>query len=357
MTEVDRDAARAFQKRMVKLMNDASLGLLLGIGDDLGLLDVLARVGPADAAALAAAAEVDERYLREWLDGVVAGDVATYDPATGHYALPPERAACLTSADGPVNLARNLKLLTMLAGVAPDLQERFQHGGGLGYDHFPRFHAMMAEDAVATHDAGLLNVVVPTVDGLHERLSAGASLADIGCGSGHAINLLARAYPASTFVGFDLGAEAVDAARAEAAAWGLTNARFEVRDVADLGEEAAYDVVTAFDAIHDQAFPDQVLAGIATALRPGGTFLMVDIKAESGVENNLSLPWATYLYTLSLMHCMTVSLAYGGVGLGTVWGRQTAVRMLTEAGLGDVEVKEIRTDPFNYFYVATKPAS
>ncbi|TNM36202.1 class I SAM-dependent methyltransferase [Nocardioides albidus] len=355
MTTIDRDTAKAFQKRMVGVMNDAALGMLLGIGDELGLLDVLARSGPSDTATLAAAAGVDERYLREWLDGIVAGAVATYDAATGHYALPAEHAACLTPADGPVNLARSLKMLTMLAGVEPDLRERFRHGGGLGYDHYPRFHALMAEDAAATHDAGLLDVVVPTVPGLHERLTAGAALADIGCGSGHAVNLLARAYPASTFVGYDLGDEAIEAARAEAADWGLSNARFEVRDVAELGEEAAYDVVTAFDAIHDQAFPDRVLAGIATSLRPGGTFLMVDIKAESGVEHNLALPWASYLYTISLMHCMTVSLAHGGAGLGTVWGRQTAVRMLEEAGLVDVDVREVRTDPFNYFYVARKP--
>lgn len=354
MTAFDRDAAKAFQRRMVGVMNDASLALLLGIGDELGLLEVLARTGPADPATLAAAAGVDERYLREWLDGIVAGDVAVYDAEAGHYSLPAERAACLTAADGPVNLARSLKMLTMLAGVEPDLRERFRDGGGLGYDHYPRFHALMAEEAAATHDAGLLDTVVPTVPGLHERLTEGATLADIGCGAGHAVNLLARAYPASRFVGYDLGEEAIEAAMTEAADWGLANATFEVRDVAALGEEAAYDVVTAFDAIHDQAFPDRVLAGIATALRPGGTFLMVDIKAQSGVENNLGLPWATYLYTLSLMHCMTVSLAQGGAGLGTVWGRQTAVRMLEEAGLTDVEVNEVRTDPFNYFYVARK---
>ncbi|HWJ65922.1 MAG TPA: methyltransferase domain-containing protein [Nocardioides sp.] len=352
---IDRDAAKAFQKRMVGVMDDAALGLLLGIGDELGLLDVLARTGPADTATLAKAAGVDERYLREWLDGIVAGDVAIYDAEAGHYSLPAERAACLTAADGPVNLARSLKMITMLAGVEPELREKFRHGGGLGYDAFPRFHALMAEEAAATHDAGLLDIVVPTVPGLHERLTEGATLADIGCGAGHAVNLLARAYPRSRFVGLDLGDEAIAAARAEAEAWGLTNATFEVRDVAELGEESSYDVVTAFDAIHDQAFPDRVLAGISAALRPGGTFLMVDIKAESGVENNLALPWATYLYTLSLMHCMTVSLAQGGVGLGTVWGRQTAVRMLEEAGLTDVDVREVRTDPFNYFYVAHKP--
>jgi 2-polyprenyl-3-methyl-5-hydroxy-6-metoxy-1,4-benzoquinol methylase len=289
------------------------------------------------------------------LDGTVAGGVTEYDARTGQYFLPPEHAESLTYDDGPVNLARNLKMITMLAGVEPELRDRFTHGGGLGYDHYPRFHAMMAEEAAATHDAGLLDMVVPAVPGLHERLSQGAAVADIGCGSGHAVNLLARAYPASRFVGFDIGTEAIEAARAEAAGWGLGNAEFVVRDVAELSEQAAYDVVTAFDAIHDQAFPDRVLAGIATALRPDGIFLMVDIKAESGVQNNLTLPWATYLYTLSLMHCMSVSLAQNGVGLGTVWGRQKAEQMLAEAGLVDIDAMEIRTDPFNYYYVAHRP--
>ncbi|MEP9395527.1 class I SAM-dependent methyltransferase [Gordonia sp. VNK1] len=355
MTGFDKDAAKAFQRRMVGVLNDSALGLLLGIGDELGLLDVLARTGPADSATLAAAAGVDERYLKEWLNGIVVGDVADYDPATGHYSLPPERAVCLTPADGPVNLARSLRMLTMLAGVEPELREPFRHGGGLGYDRFPGFHALMAATARATHDGGLLDDVVPAVPGLHELLTRGAVVADVGCGSGHAVNLLARAYPTSTFVGYDLGTEAIEVARAEASDWGLTNATFEIRDVAHLDEIDTYDVVTAFDAIHDLAFPDRVLASIATALRPGGTFLMVDIKAQSAVEDNMSLPWATYLYTISLMHCMTVSLAQGGAGLGTVWGRQTAERMLGEAGLVDVEVKEVRTDPFDYFYVARKP--
>ncbi len=160
---VDKDAVKAFRKRMIQVREDAALGLLLGIGDELGLLDAMARTGPADSATLAEAAGVDERYLREWLDGIVAGGVAEYDVATGRYTLPPAHAASLTNTEGPVNLARGLKMLTMLAGVEPDLRERFRHGGGLGYDHYPRFHALMAEEAAATHDAGLLEMVVPAI--------------------------------------------------------------------------------------------------------------------------------------------------------------------------------------------------
>jgi 2-polyprenyl-3-methyl-5-hydroxy-6-metoxy-1,4-benzoquinol methylase len=179
-------------------------------------------------------------------------------------------------------------------------------------------------------------------------------VADIGCGAGHAINRLARAYPRSRFVGHDLSEEAIDAARREAEEWGLSNATFEVRDVAALEVNEAYDVVTAFDAIHDQAQPAQVLANVAASLKPGGTFLMVDINASSHVHENIEHPAGTFLYTASLMHCMTVSLSQGGVGLGTAWGTETAQRMLTEAGFGEIELKEVETDFLNAYYVATK---
>jgi 2-polyprenyl-3-methyl-5-hydroxy-6-metoxy-1,4-benzoquinol methylase len=192
------------------------------------------------------------------------------------------------------------------------------------------------------------------VPGLTERLRAGIDAADIGCGSGHAINLLATAFPLSRFTGYDFSDEAIEAARSEATRLGLSNARFEVRDVASLGETGRFDLVTAFDSVHDQAHPGEVLANIADALRPGGEFLMVDIKASSKVEENVEVPWGTMLYTISAMHCMSVSLGLGGDGLGTAWGRQLAVSMLEAAGFTEVDVKEIESDPFNYYYVARK---
>ena len=115
-----------------------------------------------------------------------------------------------------------------------------------------------------------------------------------------------------------------------------------------------YDAITAFDSIHDQAHPATVLANIHAALKPEGVFLMVDIKASSHVEDNKSLPWASLLYTISTMHCMTVSLALGGDGLGTVWGEQLALRMLADAGFADVQIANVETDPFNTYYVARK---
>jgi ubiquinone/menaquinone biosynthesis C-methylase UbiE len=192
------------------------------------------------------------------------------------------------------------------------------------------------------------------VPGLVERLRAGIDVADVGCGLGHAVTLMAGAFPRSRFTGFDFSAEGIAAGRKAAARRGLSNARFELQDVARLDVSQGYDLITAFDAIHDQAQPAQVLAGITRALRPGGTFLMVDIAASSNLAENGEHPLGSYLYTVSCMHCMTVSLAQGGAGLGTMWGEQVALRMLAEAGFSQVEVRRVPGDIINSYYIARR---
>ncbi|HWJ54468.1 MAG TPA: methyltransferase domain-containing protein, partial [Propionibacteriaceae bacterium] len=134
----------------------------------------------------------------------------------------------------------------------------------------------------------------------------------------------------------------------------LTNATFEIQDVTDLGIADAYELITAFDAIHDQAHPARVLAGVAAALRPTGVFLMVDVKASSDLQENLDFPWGPFLYTVSTMHCMTVSLALDGTGLGTAWGERVALAMLKEAGFSEVQIKNLEPDTFNNYYIATR---
>jgi SAM-dependent methyltransferase len=353
-TTIETGAAEEFADRMFAIFNDSALGLLLSVGHQTGLFETMAGRAPATSAGIAAAAGLQERYVREWLGGATAGRVVEYDPATATYWLPAEHAASLTSAAGSQNMARMMQFIPLLASVEGKVVKCFREGGGVGYESFERFHALMAEDSAATHDAGLLDLVVPKVPGLAERLTTGIDVADIGCGSGHAINILARRFPRSRYVGYDFSQEAIAAARAESTAWGLTNTHFVLLDVTLLDAAASYDLVTAFDAIHDQAHPAQVLTNIAEALRPGGTFLMVDIQASSRLEDNIDVPWSAFLYAASLMHCMTVSLALGGDGLGTVWGNQTASRMLHEAGFDHVDIKQAETDPFNAYYVATR---
>lgn len=343
-----------FAGRMLAALDGASLAILLSIGHQTGLLDAMAGLGAATSAQIADAAGLNERYVREWLGGMTTGHVVEYDAGAGTYSLPGHRAAVLTRAAGPHNLALVSLFLPQLGEVEQKIIGCFREGGGLPYSEFKRFHALMAEQSAAVFDIALVDVVLPLVDGLPDRLRAGADVADFGCGSGHAINVMAQAFPASTFTGIDFSEEAIATGVAEAGRLGLKNASFEAHNLTDMDKTEAYDVITVFDAIHDQAQPARVLENIHRALRPGGVFLMADVRASSRLEENVGVPMSTYLYTVSLMHCMTVSLALDGAGLGTAWGTQLATSMLKDAGFDDVRIAEIESDPLNAYYIATK---
>ncbi|AGB24250.1 methylase involved in ubiquinone/menaquinone biosynthesis [Mycobacterium sp. JS623] len=352
--EPNTDTTEEFAERMVGAIDAASLALLLSIGHQTKLFDTMAGLPAATSAQIADAAGLNERYVREWLGGVTAGRIVDYDPAAQTYWLPAHRAAVLTRAAGPDNLSHVAQFIPLLGEVEQKIIGCFSAGGGLSYSEYPRFHKLMAEMSGETFDAALIDVILPMAEGLPELLRDGADVADIGTGSGHAVNVMAKAFPASRFTGIDFSDEGLAAARAEASQCGLTNAAFVAKDVTALDETETYDAITVFDAIHDQAHPAQVLSNIYRALRPGGVFLMVDIKASSQVEDNIGVPFAAYLYTVSTMHCMSVSLALDGDGLGTVWGRQLATTMLADAGFRDVAVHEIDSDPINFYYVARK---
>jgi ubiquinone/menaquinone biosynthesis C-methylase UbiE len=203
------------------------------------------------------------------------------------------------------------------------------------------------------YDQQLVGGFIGVVDGLADDLRQGIKVLDVGCGTGHAINVLAREFPRSRFSGYDIAEDAIERARAEAKEMGLDNATFEVVDVTELPRDRTFDLVTAFDAIHDQKSPEAVLRGINRALAPDGRFLMVEFKFSSRVEENIKNPFAPLYYGFSLMHCMPVSLAVGGRGLGAVWGEQTARELLAEAGFRAVRVLDTPR-PQNCVFVCAK---
>ncbi|WP_344214471.1 class I SAM-dependent methyltransferase [Kribbella sancticallisti] len=350
----DQARADAFGEQMSGVLNNATLALLVSIGHQVELYETLAKLPAATSHEIAGAANLQERYVREWLGAMTTARVVEYNAADRTYRLPAEHAASLTRAAGPGNLAGAMQFIALLAGVESHLVECFRNGGGVPYSEYTEFHRLMAEDSGAVFDAALIDGILPLVPGLPERLRSGIEVADVGCGSGHAVNLIAQAYPQSHCVGYDFSDEGIAAAREEASRLGLRNAEFAVRDVSELGEQERFDLITAFDSIHDQAHPAQVLAGVSAALRPGGVFLMVDIQASSNLEDNLDNPFATFLYGISTMHCLTVSLSLDGDGLGTVWGQQKAEQMLADAGFTSVEVTHVDEDVFNAYYIATK---
>src|ERR1700757_1442616 len=354
MSEAGAGDSTEFAERMLRTMNEAALALMVSVGHRTGLFDVMARMPAATSAEIAARAGLDERYVREWLAAMTTVRIVEHDVATGRYVLPAEHAAWLTRSAGMQNLGIGMQYIGVMAQVEDQIVECFRHGGGVPYSAFPRFQEVMAEDSGAVQDATLIDVRLPLVPGLVDRLKDGIDAADVGCGSGHAANLMAEAFPRSRFTGFDFSDTGLASAVAEAERKGLANVRFEQRDAARLGETAEFDFITTFDAVHDQARPDLMLAGIAAALRPGGVYLCVDTSASSKLAENVGHPLATFLYTVSCMHCMTVSLADGGMGLGTMWGQQTARRMLGEAGFTSVEAKRIDGDIVNAYFIATR---
>jgi SAM-dependent methyltransferase len=339
-------------ERLIGILNDASTGVLASIGYQTGLFETLADFPPASSDQIADAAGLNERYVREWLGGMVTARFIDFDPGAGTYQLRRDIAP-FVSGPGVENLARTLTYVTLMGEVTRKIVDKFSTGGGLDYADYPGFVQIQAADSGAVHDSSLLTAILP-LSGCLDDLESGIDVADIGCGAGHAVNLMAQAFPASRFVGYDFLPEALAAGRAEAASLGLDNVRFELQDAATLDIVEGLDLVTVFDAVHDQAHPAAVLHNIWRALRPGGTFLMVDIKASSRLEDNVDLPWAAFLYAVSTTHCMSVSLGQGGDGLGTVWGVQRAETMLRDAGFDDVRLRELDEDPFNAYFVSTK---
>jgi SAM-dependent methyltransferase len=355
MTSEALDEARveAFAEHLFGLYGGGMVTLIIDLAHRTGLLEAAAQ-GPATSAELADRAGLTERYARECLGCLVTAGIIDYDPAARTYRLPAEHAVVLTGP-GSLNLAPVSQITTLLAHHVDGVAKVAREGGGVPYEAFrPAFTEVMDGLSRGLLDGQLIEGILPLTGALTDRLAAGVRVADVGCGTGHSTNLLARAHPRSRFVGYDIAADAIERARAEADAYGLDNVTFEVLDVARLPAQPAVDAVFAFDAIHDQVDPAGVLARIFDALAPAGVFVMVDIKAHSNLEDNLHNPFAPMLYAVSTLHCMTVSLAHDGAGLGTVWGEELARTMLADAGFVDVTVHDVPDDPLDVVYVARK---
>jgi SAM-dependent methyltransferase len=353
---VDDQAVEEFAGRLMHFYTGATLTCLIDIGRRTGLFDAAA-AGPATSRQLATRAGLTERYVREWLGAMACGGIVEYEAASGHYRLPDEHAACLTGG-GVDDLTPLAYFTVVLAQHVRNVATAFRHGGGVPYaTYLPELHDVMEALWGPIYDTLLVDHMVPLAPGLPRMLTTGARAADVACGTGRALMALATAYPASTFVGFDLDDTAIERAAARAAELSLTNLRFETRDAAALTTDEPFDAVFVFNAVHDQSAPAAVLQRIHEALVPGGTFLMNEPRLSSNLGDNLANPFAPFVYAVSTLHCLTVSLADGGAGLGTAWGEQTARQMLTDAGFAEVAVHDAPGDPGNAVFVTHKPLS
>lgn len=342
---------QAFGQKLIMMINNGMAGLMISVGHRTGLFNAMREAPALTSVELAARASLDERYVREWLGAMATSGIVTVDRDTRRYTLPKAHAAVLGREAPSGSMSGMFQFLSVLGSVETQVVDCFRHGGGVPYAQFERFHECMAEESAQTVVAALEDAILPLVPGLVARLEAGIDVADIGCGMGQALNRLAALYPNSRFTGFDLSTEAITLAQLEAQTLRLSNVRFAVVDATTLEGDGQFDLICTFDAVHDQAHPAAVLAHIRRLLRRDGIYLMQDIDAATEVADNLDYPLGAFTYTISCMHCMTVSLAQGGVGLGAAWGEQLALAMLADAGFTGVTTHRLPHDIQNLYYV------
>jgi len=352
--EMDKARAKAFMGSMVGILNYGALSLMMSIGHRTGLFDAMAGAGALTSQQLADSTDLHERYVREWLAAMTSGGIIDYSPDAERFTLPIEHQRLVTRAGGPLNLAAMMQYTALLGQVEDDVVDAFSTGAGVPYSRYPDFQRLMAEESAARFDAALLSEILPAIPGAADLLREGGRLADVGCGAGHAVILLAKEFPASTFVGFDFSDEGLDIARQAAADADVDNVEFVALDAADLDRVDEFDIVTSFDAIHDQARPNDVLHNINQALHSDGHYLCVEPRAASALADNMLDPAAPFQYTVSTMHCMSVSIAGGGEGLGTAWGTERTTEFLERAGFTNIEVADVKQDRTNSYFVCRK---
>ncbi len=335
-----------FAGQLLQTYNGAALTIMISVGHRTGLFASMKGSAPSTSVEIAAHAGLQERYVREWLGAMVTGGVVIV--SGGRYVLPDEHAACLT---GPDSMAGPSQYIAEMGCVESLVVDCFRNGGGVPYEKYPRFHDIMAEDSAQFVGGALEAHILPLVAGLVDRLRAGIRVVDIGCGRGLTMTRLAELFPKSEFEGVDFSQDAIAFARANARS---SNVRFRAEDATVALEEGAYDFATSFDAIHDQGRPLEVLQNICRGLKDDGVYLMQEIRGSSHHHSDIGHPLGTVLYTISCMHCMTVSLAQGGEGLGAMWGEEKAREYLSRAGFTRVERHELAHDIQNYWYVVRK---
>lgn len=359
-TDASATESSSLAGTLTRILNDGSLALMISIGHRTGLFDAMSRLDhPATSAAIAKAATLNERYVREWLGAMAAGGIVTVTGTNGstRYHLPQDHAARLTSAAGPRNLASLAPFLGALAKLEDRIVRCFRSGAGVPYPEFDRAHDVMSERSAADYESLLIEKIIPMIPHGIRRLDQGIAVLDAGCGEGRALVRLARRFPKSTFVGMDLSAEALAVGRALAAEFCLSNLRFEQRDLSTFdadAPEAAFDLVLAFDTLHEQARPEALLRGIARSLRRDGTLLLRDVNAYSEVVENRDMALAPFFYAVSALYSVPITLAQGGSGRGAVAGLQSTLHMLSETGFFSGEIRNLKEDLVNNYYIVRK---
>jgi SAM-dependent methyltransferase len=307
------------------------------VGDRLGLYRAMADAQPVSAAELAARTSTHERYVREWLNTQAASGYVDYDPSSDRYTLPAEHAFVLADESSPVAMAGMIHAAGAVIDGRERVEKRFRTGGGVGWHEYHDGLFCGTERAfAANYRAQLVHAWLPALDGVVEKLEHGARVADIGCGHGASAILMAQAFPASTFDGFDTHAASIETARRRAVEAGVADrVRFTVAAGNDYPGEG-YDLVCFFDALHDMGDPADAARHACKALAADGTALIVEPYAGDRIEDNLN-PVGRFYYGMSTLVCTPGALSQpGGVALGTQAGEARLTEVLHAGGFTNV---------------------
>ena len=334
---IDQDQLNTLLFRMIGDVAAAASGPLVVLGDRLGLFRALAANGPLSSTDLAGQLALHERYVREWLNNMVAAQYVQYEAASARYFMTPEQAACLADADSPAYLPGGYYAVTALYLDEPKAEEAFRTGQGIGWgDHSNCLFCGAEKFFGPGYKANLMDHWLPALDGVVAKLTAGASVADVGCGHALSTRLMARAFPASQFHGIDYHPPSISHATEMAAAWQLDNAQFRLGGASDF--DGHYDLITFFDCLHDMGDPVAIARHVKSRLKPGGTWLIVEPMAGDCVNENIN-PVSRAFYAFSTLVCVPVSLSQPGrVGLGAQAGPARLLEVVRAGGFSDVRV-------------------
>jgi SAM-dependent methyltransferase len=346
---LDWGKVKEFAGLMTNDLGAAMQGALSYIGDKLGIFKSLAEAGAVTCSELAARTGLNERYLREWLGAMTAAKYINYDPATKRYQMPREHAMILADENSPFYMGGFMQMVVPEVAMAPKLIESFRTGKGVPQSEYPAevFEAIERGSA-PMYRHSLIRKWIPAMPQVVAALEHGGSALDVGCGSGRAVIAMAQAFPKARLFGYDGHAGSVERARANAKAAGVADrVTFDVVDCTNL-PKAQWDFIATFDVVHDSVDPVGLIRSIRGALKPDGTYLMVEVNASNNIEDNIS-PLGRMMYSASTLYCMTVSLAHGGAGIGAMMGEPKARELVQAAGFSQFKRLPIK-DAFSVLY-------
>jgi SAM-dependent methyltransferase len=322
-----------------------SIGLVR-IGAELGLYKAIQQQGPVTSGELAAATHLSERYLREWLSHHAASNYLSYDPATRRFALPPEQAAVFADENSPVYLVDAFECAAAYVGNQPKVEAAFKTGQGVGWgDQTGCLFCAVARFFRPGYQTNIVDQWLPALDGVVEKLERGARVADVGCGHGYSTLMMAEAFPNSEFIGFDFHQASIDEARHHAQTHRANgNVRFEVASAKEF-PGSDYDLVTCFDCLHDMGDPAGAARHICSALKPDGSWMIVEPFAHDALEDNIN-PVGRLYYAASTLVCVPASLDQE---VGTALGAQAGEKRLRDVAFsgGFQHFRRATETPFN----------